>query len=196
MATKPLFGDPTKAPVWSKAAVLLGSLTATTPVGSAAFTLNDPDAGTPVTTQWDPVGLLSDDAPLDDGEESIDMTPHSAFGFGTYAKTYKNQEERITFTALETTLRTLGMLYDATDLTETGSTISGTLKQRDPASKFKLALHRENGTEMERRISNTYAYMDTITRNFGDGASSYTVTAFVVPSSDNELWDYYKGPLV
>ena len=88
MAVKPLYGDPANsAPVWSKYAVLLGSLTATTPTTNTAFTLNDPGAGTPVTTQWDPVGSLDDDSPMDNGEESIDSTDHSAAGFGVYATT-------------------------------------------------------------------------------------------------------------
>lgn len=185
-----MFGDPTKAPVWSKAAVLLGSLTATTPIGNAAFTINTAPGG----TDWDAVGMLSDDAPFDDGEESIDVTSHSAFGFGTYAKTYKNQEERITFTALETTLVTLGLLYDASGVTDTTGTLQGKLKQRDPQEKFKLALHRENGTDCERKISSAYAYIDSISRATTDGASAYTVTAFVVPTSAHELYDYYLGP--
>lgn len=185
-----IFGDPTNAPVWSKAAVLLGSLTATTPTGSAAFTINT----TPGGADWDAVGMLSDDTPFDEGEESVDITPHSAFGFGTYAKTYKNQEERVTFTALETTLVTLGLLYDASDVTNTAGTLSGTLKQRNTGETFNLALHRENATQVERKITTSHAYIDSIARNSGDGAASYTVTAFVVPTADNELYDYYLGP--
>lgn len=187
-----IFGDPTNAPVWSRAAVLLGSLTATVPTSNEAFTLND---GTTVTTEWDPVGMLADDTPFDNGEESIDVTSHSAFGFGVYAKTYRNQEERVTFTALETTLVTLGLLYDASGVTGTGGTLQGKLKQRDTSEKFKLALHRENGTDMERKISASHAYIDTITRAMTDGKSLYTVTAFIVPTAAHELFDYYKGPL-
>lgn len=191
MATAPLYGDPTKAPVWSKGAVLLGSLTATVPTGSAAFTLND---GTTVTTQWDPVGMLDDDSPFDNGEESIDMTAHSAFGHGIYAKTYKNQEERFTFTALESTLTTLGILYDASGVTDSGTVISGKLKMRDPNEKFRVGLQRENDTQMERKVSSSYATIDSITRAFTDGKSLYTVTATVYPTALKELYDYYLGP--
>lgn len=191
MAEAPLYGDPTKAPVWSKGAVLLGSLTATTPTGSAAFTLND---GSTTTTEWDPVGMLDDDSPFDNGEESIDVTSHSAFGFGIYAKTYKNQEERFTFTALESTLVTLGILYDASGLTEAAGTISGKLKQRNPNEQFKIGLLRTNDTQMERKVSESYANIETVARAFTDGKSLYTCTVAVYPTADNELFDYYLGP--
>lgn len=192
MATQPLYGDPTKAPVWSDGAVLLGSLTATTPTGSAAFTLND---GSTTTTEWDPVGMLDDDSPFDNGEESIDVTPHSAFGHGIYAKTYKNQEERFTFTALETTLTTLGILYDASGLTDAAGVLSGKLKQRNPNEQFKIGLLRENGTQMERKVSASYATIDSITRAFSDGKSLYTVSVTVYPTAADELYDYYLGPV-
>lgn len=190
-----IYGDPTNAPVWAKGAVLLGSLTATTPAHPAAFTLNETSGGTVgTTTEWDPVGMLDDDSPFDNGEESIDVTSHSAFGFGIYAKTYKNQEERFTFTALETTLVTLGLLYDASGLTDSGTAITGTLKQRDPSKTFKIALQRENSTEMERKVSESYATIDTITRAMTDGKSLYTCTVTVYPTDLKELFDYYRGP--
>ena len=192
MAVKPLYGDPANsAPVWSKYAVLLGSLTATTPATSAAFTLND---GTTVTDQWDPVGALDDDSPVDEGEESIDSSDHSAAGFGVYATTYKNQKETRTFSAKETTLRTLGLIFDASGVTETGTTMSGVLKRRDPAKKFKIAFHRENGIDLERYISKQHAYIDSISRSFSDGESLYAVTVVIVPTANSELFDYYKGP--
>jgi len=196
MAVKPLYGDPAaNALVWSKYAVLLGGLTATTPSTSGAFTLNDPLAGTPVTTQWDPVGALDEDTPFDDGAESIDVTSHTAAGFGVYAKTYKNQEETVTFTSLESTLVTLGILYDASGVTDTGTTISGKLKQRDPAEKFKIWFLRSNGTKMERRVSENYAQIDTISRSFGDGKTMREVTVTIYPTATNVLYDYYLGPL-
>lgn len=190
-----IYGDPTNAPVWSKGAVLLGSLTATIPAHPAPFVLNATSGGTAgTTTQWDPVGMLDDDSPFDNGEESIDTTSHSAFGFGIYAKTFKNQEERFTFAALETTLITLGLIYDASDLTESSGTITGKLKQRDPSKTFKLALQRENSSEMERKVSESYATIDSITRSFSDGKSLYTCAATVYPTDLKELFDYYRGP--
>jgi hypothetical protein len=206
MATKPFYGDPaSSAPVFGKYAVLLSGLTSTIPTGTPAgttlatmgFILNDPAAGTPVTTEWDPVGALADDNPFDDGEESIDVTPHSAAGLGVYAKTYKNQEERVTFTAKETTLVTLGILFDASDLTDTSGTISGKLKQRDPSKKYRVGFVRANDTTLERRVSENFAQIDSISRSFGDGEALRTVTLTVVPdftTTPPTMYDYYLGP--
>ena len=202
MATEPFYGDPaTSAPVWSKYAVLLGSLTATTPTGtptgataaSMGFILNDPAAGTPITTEWDPVGALDDDSPFDSGEESIEVTPHSAAGLGVYAKTFKNQEERFTFTALETTLTTLGLLYNASGITESAGVTSGKLKFRDPSETFRIGIVRHNATNLERRVSTNYAQIDTISRQGGE-KSLWTVTVSVYPNAAQELFDYYLGP--
>ena len=194
MATAPLFGDPAaKAPVWSKYAVLLGSLTATVPTGNAAFTLNDPGAATPVTDQWDPVGALDSDSPFDDGAESVSTSDHSAAGHGIYATTYKDQKETRTFTAKETTLVALGLIYDASGVTDTAGELSGTLKRRDPTETFRIAFHRENATKMERYISTNYAYIDSISRSFGNDESMRTVTVVIAPNSDDELYDYFLG---
>lgn len=194
MATAPLFGDPTaNAPVWSKYAVLLGSLTATKPVGNAAFTLNDPSNAIPVTTQWDPVGALATDAPFDDGSESISPSPHSAAGHGIYATTYTDQQETVTFSVKETTLVTLGILYDASGVTDTAGNLSGVLKRRDPTEKFLVAFHRENGVNCERRISKNHAYIDSISRSFGNNESLRAVTLVIAPTATDELYDYYLG---
>ena len=194
MATAPLYGDPVaNAPVWGKYVVLLGSLTATTPVHPAAWTLND---GSTTTTEWDPVGDLDEDSPFTDGEESIDETSHTAANHGVYAKTYKNQEETIEFTALEKTLVTLGIVYDASALNDTAGTIKGKLKQRDPLEKFKIGFQRENGTQMERRISENYAQINSVTRSFADGKSTLTVSATIYPNANKELYDFYIGPKV
>lgn len=194
MATAPLFGDPAaNAPAWSKYAVLLGSLTATVPAGNAAFTLNDPGAGTPVTDEWDPVGALDSDSPFDDGAESISTSDHSAAGHGVYATTYKDQKETRTFTAKESTLVTLGLIYDASGVTATSGNLSGTLKRRDPTETFLIAFHRENATTMERYISKNHAYIDSISRSFGNDESMRTVTVVIVPNSNDELYTYYLG---
>lgn len=194
MATKPLYGDPANAaPVWSKYAVLLGSLTATNPTGNANFILNDPTAGTPITTEWDPVGALTSDTPFDNGTESLSASDHDAAGFGVYSTTYTNMKETVAFTAKETTLTTLGILYDASGLTTTSGNVSGTLKQRDTTEQFKIAFQRTNSTQLERRISKNYAYIDSITRAFSNNESLYTVTVTIVPSSTSELYLYYLG---
>lgn len=204
MATKPFYGNPaTDAPVFGKYAVLLSGLTSTTPTGTPTgatlatmgFILNDPAAApTPITAEWDPVGALDDDSPMDNGEESIETTPHSAAGLGVYAKTFKNQEERITFTALETTVRTLGLTFDASALTDSSGTISGKLKLRDPSKKYKVGLVRHNDTALERKVSTNYSQIDSISRTFGDGKGLVAVTLVVYPNASSELYDYYLGP--
>lgn len=191
MPTAPLFGDPAaNAPVWSKYAVLLGSLTATVPAGNAAFTLND---GSTTTTEWDPIGAMPSDTPFDNGTESWNATDHDAAGFGIYATTYTNAKETRSFTAKETTLVTLGLLYDASGVTDTSGNLAGTLKRRDPTEKFKIAFHRENSTKSERYICKNYAYIDSIERSFSGDESLYTVTAVIVPTSADELYTYYYG---
>lgn len=200
MPVKPFYGDPaTSAPVFQKYAVLLAGLTATNPTGVPAgatlstmgFILND---GSTVTTEWDPIGALDDSSPMDDGDESISMTTHSAAGLGVYAKSFKDQEERFTFTALESTLRTLGVLYDASSLTDTAGTISGKLKQRDPSKKYKIGLVRLNSTTLERKVSDNYCQIEALTRSFADGKRTVSVSVTVYPDANGELWDYYLGP--
>lgn len=149
--------------------------------------------GTASTNQWDPAGALDDDNPFDSGEESLEVTPHSAAGLGVYARTFKNQEERFTFTALETTLRTLGILYDTAGVTDTGTVVSGKVKFRDPTKKYKVGIVRYNDTTLERRVSVNYAQIDSIARAGGDKAL-YTVTMAVYPNASSELFDYYLGP--
>lgn len=195
MATKPFYGDPgANAPVWSKYAVLLGDPEATIPATNAAFTLNDPDAGTPVLDQWDPVGALDADNPFDNGTESVDATDHSAAGFGVYATTYKNAKEVVTFSAKETTLITLGLLYDASGVTDTAGTLSGTLKRRDMSRQFRVAFQRESSTLMERRISKNYVTIDSIERSADNDESLWTVGVLIVPTATEELYSYYLGP--
>src|SRR5437868_2448488 len=192
MATQPLFGDPAaKAPVWSKYAVLLGSLTATVPTTNAAFTLNNTVG--PVVDDWDPVGRLASGTPFDDGTETVASQDHSAAGFGVYGTTYSDMKETRSFTAKESTLTTLGLVYDVSDLTETGGNISGVLKQRDTSEKFLIGFHRENSTQCERYISKNYATVDNISRSFGTNESLRTVTVTIYPTADGELYDYYLG---
>lgn len=202
MATQPLFGNPNaKARIWSQFAVLLGGLDADDPATNAAFTRNDPDAGSPILDQWDPVGALADDTPFDDGSENITVTPHSAAGFGVYGLSFGDQTETIAFTAKETTLTTLGILYDVSDLEEAAGAISGNLAQRDPSKKFKAAFHRQNADECERYITANYAQIESISRSFGNKESLRTVTLRIMADPTTEsaagrplVWKYYLGP--
>ena len=47
---------------------------------------------------------------------------------------------------------------------------------------------------MERRTSENYCYIDDITRNMTNGKKTYAVTVVIVPTDQQELFDYYKGP--
>lgn len=190
-----MFGDPAaNAPVWSKYAVLLGGLTATIPTGPAAFTYNETSGGTAdVTTQWDYVGALVTDTPFDDGAETVSTSDHSAAGHGVYATTYKDQKETRTFTVKESTLKTLGIKYDASGVTETDGNLAGTLKRRDTTEKFLIAFHRENALKCERYISKNHAYIDNISRSFGNDESTFSVTVVIVPNTSDELYTYYLG---
>jgi hypothetical protein len=159
------------------------------------FILNDSAAVPAVTAEWDPVGALSDDDPMNDGEESLDRTGHSAAGLGEYAATFKNQAETFTFTALETTLRTLGIIYDASGLTETAGVIEGDLNWRDPLKKYRVGLVRHNDTTLERKVSKNYAQIDNISRSFGDGKKLHAVTMSIFrPANGGAPWSYYLGP--
>jgi len=191
-----IFGDPTSnAPVFNDYAVLLGGLAATIPNAPVAFTLNETSGGTGgVIAEWDVVGALHEDNPFSNGEESIDESKHTAAGFGVYAKTFKNQEETIEFTALETTLITLGILYDASGVTDTAGVLEGTLKQRDPSETFRIAFQRENANLIERRVSSNYAQINSITRAQNSDRAEYTVSVTIYPNASGDLYAYYLGP--
>lgn len=148
-----------------------------------------------IAGQWDVVGALHEDNPFSNGEESIDETKHTAAGFGVYAKTFKNQEETIEFTALETTLVTLGLAYDATGVVNTAGALEGKLKQRDPSETFRVGFQRENAITMERRVSTNYAQINSISKAASNDRSEYTVSVTVYPNASEELYDYYLGPL-
>ena len=203
MAERPFYGDPNAAPVWQKGAVLLGSLTATKPTGTPSggvvdtrgFIINDPAAGTPITTEWDPVGMLVDDSPFNEGEESIDVTPHSAFGIGVYDKTFKNQAFTFTFTALQDDLVNAGVVFDASGLTETAGMVSGDEGFRDPTERFLLAVVRENAIKVQRRVSKNYAQIDNISAAFNNGRTERTVTVSVYPDASGVLWTRHEWAL-
>lgn len=147
------------------------------------------------TTGWSVIGALHEDNPFSNGEEAIDETKHTAAGFGVYAKTYKNQEETIEFTALETTLVVLDLIHDASGVTDTAGTLAGKLKQRDTSKKYKVAFQRENADSMERRVCESYAQIGTISRAQNSDRAEYTVPVTVYPTAAGELYDYYLGPL-
>jgi hypothetical protein len=198
MATAPFFGDPAaNAHVWGKYAVLLGGLTATKPsssahAGAADFTLNDPSV--PTTDQWDPVGALDADTPFDDGTESSDSTDHTAAGFGVYATTVTNQKLTRSFTMKETTLTTMGIIYDASGLTSASGVISGDLAIRDNSKQYLSAFYRETaGGEMERYITKNYSTINSVTRNTGNNEATCTVELLIVPDANGKYWEYYKG---
>lgn len=203
MATEPFLGDPvTNAHVWSDYAVLLSGLTSTTPTGTpagatidhAGFILNDPDNATPVTSEWDPLGALASDAPMSTETETVQVTPHTAAGsHGVYAKTKNQREFTFSFSVKEHRLVTLGVRYDASGVTETSGNLSGTLKARDLNKKYKVGLVRKSGSTLERRVSNNYATIDTITPDDSNDEGNFTVTMTLFLGDGQELWDYYLG---
>lgn len=168
---------------------------------SVEISANATATGTPTVTvgartdEWDVAGALHEDNPFSNGEESVDETKHTAAGFGVYAKTYKNQEETIEFTALETTLVTLGLIYDVTAVTDSAGVISGKFKQRDTSKRYKVAFQRENADDMERRTCENYAQIGTISRAQNSDRAEYTVPLTIYPTAERELYDYYLGPL-
>jgi len=203
MAERPFYGDPNAAPVWQKGAVLLGSLTATKPTGDPAgaliatrgFIINDPAAGTPITTEWDPAGMLVDDSPFTEGEETIDVTEHSAFGHGVYAKTYKNQAFSFEFQALQDDLVNAGLMFDASGLTETDGMVSGDEGFRDPTERFLLGVVRENSIKAQRRVSKNYCEISSISAAFNNGRTERTVTVSVYPDASGVLWTRHEWEL-
>lgn len=184
-------GDTTNVNVWSGADVLLGSLTATNPAPNVAFTMNT-TVGTGVN--WDFVGILDGSAGFSEAQ-SNDSTDFNGWGYGVVATTRKNLSITRTFTVMEDNLITLGIAYDVSALTVTGTSYTGTLKGRDLAEKFKVAFETRQGTQVKRLITKNYASVETIgdKQEGEDNVSSFPVTVKIYPTSAGIFWDTYKG---
>lgn len=186
-------GNPTNTAVWGGADVLVGSLTATTPTGSAAFTIND---GTTVTDQWDYVGLLDGGQGFESGIE-VESTDHEAWGYGVVATTYKGQKTTVTFTALEENSVVMSLVYDTDAMTfdDAAGTYSGDLAQRDHTTRVKLAFVVTSGDTERRLITKNYATV--VPTNAGseseESLQSKSFTATIFPDANGVLWTTYKG---
>lgn len=191
----PVHGDSLNTAVWGGADVLIGSITATIPVGNAAFTFNETSGGTAgVTTQWDYVGILD---PGQGFSETIETeeTEHRGWGWGVIATTYGGQSLTRTFTTLEENLTVLGLTYDASDLTDSGTDISGDLGVKDFTERVRIAFVTYSGDEERRLISKNYA---TVAASGGGSESEEALmtrgfTATIYPDTNNKLWAYYRG---
>lgn len=193
------YGNSANTAVWGGADILIGSTTATIPVGNAAFTFNETSGGTVgVTTQWDYVGLLDGSSGLELGIE-ITSTDHEAWGHGVVATTYKGQKTSFTFTALEENKAVMGLTYDVSAMTFTDTsgviTYVGDLKQRDHTTRVRVAMVTYSGSTERRLVSKNYATV--VPTNAGqeseESLQSKQFTVTVYPDSSNVLWYSYKG---
>ena len=50
------------------------------------------------------------------------------------------------------------------------------------------------GAPIERKATENFAQIDTISRAFGDGKATRAVTMTIYPDAAGEVWDYYLGP--
>ena len=190
-------GNPTNTAVWGGADVLVGSLTATTPAGNAAFTLNETSGGTAgITTQWDYVGLLDGGQGFESGIE-VESTDHEAWGYGVVATTYKGQKTTVNFTALEENSVVMSLVYDTDGMTfdNVAGTYSGDLAQRDHTTRVKLAFVVTSGSTERRLITKNYATI--VPTNAGseseESLQSKSFTATIFPDANGVLWTTYKG---
>jgi hypothetical protein len=176
-------GNTANTAVWGEADVLIAPISATTPVGNAAF-----------SGDWEYVGLLDGDAGFGENQ-SVDSTDHNAWGYGVIATTHQGNKTQKTFTALEDNETVLSLIYDTSGMTFGVGTFSGALAVKDFTDQFKIAFVTRSGDNERRFISANYA-----TAEPGDGGSesetnlqSRPITVTVYPTSDRELWDTYKG---
>lgn len=193
-------GNPTNAAVWGGADVLIGSITATIPVGNAAFTMNETSGGTSgVTNQWDFVGILDGGQGF---EESIETTStdHEGWGFGVIATTYKGTKVTKTFTALEENRTVMGLVYDISGMTfdDEAGTYVGDLKIRDNTTRVRIAFVTTSGATERRMISKNYATIAATAAGSEseEALASKGFTATIVPDSGKTLYYTYKGASV
>lgn len=187
-------GDVANVGVWAGAETLVGGIAATNPATNAPFILNT-YAGTPVTGQWDFIGLQDGSAGSTESQ-SNDSTDIPAWGKGVIITTRKNQALTRTITALEKNRVVLGLMYDTGGLTWTDEeTYSGFLAQRDMSRKFKLAQDLVNNGTLKRRITAGYAMIDAIgdSTESEDAPDSVQFTFKIYPTATKRLWITYVG---
>lgn len=192
-------GNASNTAVWGGADILIGSTTATIPVGNAAFTYNETSGGSVgVTTEWDYTGLLDGSAGFELGIE-VESTDHEAWGYGVVATTYKGQKTSFTFTALEENQAVMGLTYDVDGVTFTDTdgviTYVGDLAQRDHTTRVRVAMVTTSGDTERRLISKNYATV--VPTNAGseseEALQSKQFTVTVYPDDAGVLWYTYKG---
>jgi hypothetical protein len=190
-------GNPTNAAVWGGADVLIGSVTATIPVGNAAFTLNETSGGTVgVTDQWDYAGLLDGGQGFEESIET-ESTDHEAWGYGVIATTYKGTKVTKTFTAVEENRTVMGLVYDISGMTfdDAAGTYVGDLKVRDNTTRVRVAFVTTSGDTERRMITKNYATIEASSAGSESEESlgSKGFTATIVPDASKVLYYTYKG---
>ncbi len=177
-------GDPANTAVWGDADVLVAPISATIPVGNAAFSVD-----------WEFIGLLDGSSGFTESVETS-ATDHSAWGAGVVATTYGDQKTTKTFTSLEDNETVLSLLYDTSGtIAFTGGDYVGDLGVKDFTSKVRIAFVTRSGTNEKRMISKNYATVAAsgAAAESEDSLQSKEFTATIYPSVGSVLWYSYKG---
>lgn len=176
-------GEPANTAVWGDADVLIAPISATIPVGNAAFSVD-----------WEFVGLLDGSDGFTESVET-NSTDHSAWGAGVVATTYGDQKTTKTFTCLEDNETVMNLLYDAAAATFTGGNYTGDLGVKDFTSKVRIAFVTYSGDNEKRMISANYATVAATgaAAESEDSLQSKQFTATIYPTSGAVLWKAYKG---
>lgn len=185
-------GNPSNAGTWAYGDVLIAPISATNPVGNAAF-----------SADWKYVGLL-DGAAGFGTDRGSDSTDHFAWGGTLVEVTDRNYKETKTFTALEDNEVIFNLTNPGSDVDfiTTPGTAVGTINVPDK-EKFKIAFVTRKGGVEERHITKNYATLEgwpSKAKN-EDDLSSQEVTVAIYPGvadADGKLplYDYYRGPVL
>lgn len=184
-------GNPANAGTWGYGDVLIAPISATNPVGNAAF-----------SDDWDYVGLLDGGDGFETDRDS-DSDDHFAWGGILVEVTDRNYKETKSFSALEDNAVIFALTHPGSDVdwTTTPGAAVGTIVVPEK-EKFKIAFVTRKGSIEERHISRSYATLDgwpTKDKN-EDDLSAWEVTVAIYPGAADPvtgklpLYDYYRGP--
>lgn len=183
-------GDPTQVHPWADADVLFGPLTAATPTGGAAFTIN-------ATTGWTFGGVLDGAAGFSE-TESMDSAGYSGWGVGEIGETRRNYVLSLGFTLMQDDAVSQSLRYDTSGITVSGGGYSGTLGQRNLQKRFKLAQEVRSNGIISRRVTKNYAEISAIgdVKRGEDTPVMIPLTFKIRPTIINNVpvfWDVYQG---
>lgn len=177
-------GNPKNAGSWAQADVLIAPLTATDPVGGAAF-----------SADWKFIGLLDGDAGFG-RERTSDVTDTFAWGAGIIESADRNYKEIHSFTCFEDNETVMALIHPGSDLTFNTDGYSGTLKVPSK-EKFKVAFEVRKGGIMRRLVSKNYAQLENWPA-FSDQeseASKAEIQVTVFADDEKAIWSTYKGAI-